>query len=388
MLCLGAGYVFLKSTPLRRQLLQSKLVWLIGAYTFVEIIWGVVSWRLHDVSTKALGYGLIVNVRFLLWFLVVWIIASQAPVLRKRWPDLVFWPAAVVVVFGLLQYFVLPYDVMRHVGYGAHTIFPYETINHDIHHLRIMSTLRGANPLGAYLVVVIPLLVSMWFTDKRRRLLYGVLGAASAAALVLTFSRSAWIGVVVALALLLWRQLKTKRTQQIALAVVGGCAVVALGIFIAFRNNTSFQDAIFHTNAHSMITSTSDQGHASALKGGLTDMLHQPLGRGPGTAGPASVYNNHPARIAENYFIQVGQEVGWLGLALFMAINVGVGILLWSRRSKPLALGLLAALIGVSIVSLLSHAWTDDTLAYIWWGLAGLAIAHPASRNSVATSKR
>ena len=24
---------------------------------------------------------------------------------------------------------------------------------------------------------------------------------------------------------------------------------------------------------------------------------------------------------------------------------------------------------------MLSHAWTDDTLAYVWWGLAGIAMA-------------
>jgi hypothetical protein len=37
-------------------------------------------------------------------------------------------------------------------------------------------------------------------------------------------------------------------------------------------------------------------------------------------------------------------------------------------------LSLLASLIGISFVNLLSHAWADDTLAYLWWGLAGIAI--------------
>jgi hypothetical protein len=104
-------------------------------------------------------------------------------------------------------------------------------------------------------------------------------------------------------------------------------------------------------------------------------LAHHPLGDGPGTAGPASVYNHgHPARIAENYFIQVGQETGWLGLTLFTLINVGVGYLLWLRRDDPLALSLFASLIGLTLINMLSHAWADDTLAYIWWGLAGIAM--------------
>ena len=63
-----------------------------------------------------------------------------------------------------------------------------------------------------------------------------------------------------------------------------------------------------------------------------------------------------------------------IGLALFLLINVGVGYLLWLRRDDPLALGLFASLIGISFVCLLSHAWSDDTVSYIWWGLAGMAM--------------
>ena len=94
-----------------------------------------------------------------------------------------------------------------------------------------------------------------------------------------------------------------------------------------------------------------------------------------GSAGPASVYNSHKVRIAENYFVQIGQETGWLGFGLFIAINVLLGQALWRRRSDPLALGLFAALLGLSFINLLSHAWADDTLGLLWWGLAGVALA-------------
>ena len=60
---------------------------------------------------------------------------------------------------------------------------------------------------------------------------------------------------------------------------------------------------------------------------------------------------------------------------MFVLINAGVGYLLWLRRADPLALTLFASLIGLTLVNMLSHAWADDTLAYVWWGLAGVAMA-------------
>jgi hypothetical protein len=36
---------------------------------------------------------------------------------------------------------------------------------------------------------------------------------------------------------------------------------------------------------------------------------------------------------------------------------------------------LLASLIGISVASFLAYTWADDTLAFIWWGLAGIAMA-------------
>jgi O-antigen ligase len=81
-----------------------------------------------------------------------------------------------------------------------------------------------------------------------------------------------------------------------------------------------------------------------------------------------------PARVPENYFLQIGQETGWPGLTLFIMLLAAVAGALWRRRSSPLSLMLLASFVGLNLVALVSHSWTDDTLAYLWWGLAGLAV--------------
>ncbi|MGH8466822.1 MAG: O-antigen ligase family protein, partial [Pseudomonas sp.] len=165
-------------------------------------------------------------------------------------------------------------------------------------------------------------------------------------------------------------------------------AVLAFGLLAVFRDNDRVENIIFHTDENSLSATSSNEQRASAIQDGLADLANEPFGRGPGTAGPASAHNSQPARIAENYYLQIGQETGWLGLGLFVAIVWMVGRRLWHRRSDPLARALFVSLIGLSFISLVQHAWTDDTLAILWWGLAGVAMAiSPDTGKAVYTSK-
>jgi O-antigen ligase len=372
---IGILYLLAFDQKIRTHTLSRRLVWLILTYVAVNILWGIVALQRHDISDKALGYGLIVDLRFLTFFLVTWSVALRMSRMRAHWQWLVSWPALVVVIFGLLQIFILPHDFLKHFGYGPNTIPVYETINHNNHYYRIASTLRGANPLGAYLIIPISLLTVRLLSAKRnwRQALFFV---GALIVLFYSFSRSAWVGAALSIGIIMMVVIKSQKMRRAAVVAVGLLLIASTGLFITLRHNIGFENFAFHTQTNSQVKTTSDQDHASALKSGLRDVVHDPLGRGPGSAGPASIYNTgHAARIAENYYVQIGQETGWLGLLLFIVINLGVGYLLWLRRADPLALSLFASLVGLTFVNMLSHAWADDTLAYIWWGLAGIAMA-------------
>ncbi len=382
VLTVGASGILWRDEALRQKLRADRLYLLIAAYSLVSLVWAIVPYALGKVTAKAVGYGLIVNLRFLIFFLAVGVISTKSAWLKQNWPKLVFWPALLVSSLGILQSLVLPYDFLRHFGYSAATIFPYETVNHNLHYVRAMSTLRGANPLGAYLLVVLGTLC-VYLIKKGRSLWWGLAGLATLA-LVLSYSREAWLGAAAAALAFALLGLKTKRVRQ--LAALGAAAILLMfGLLaVGLRHNPTFQNYVLHTQTGTTSKISSNAQHVSALRQGLHDLAHQPLGRGVGTAGPASVYNNSKSRIAENYFVQIGQETGWLGLILFIAIYINVGWQLWLKRRDPLALGLVISLAGLTVVSLFSHAWTDDTLAYIWWGLAGVALAPllPAQRQS------
>lgn len=393
LLGIAALWLVWREERLRAPIFGSWLFRLMICYFAVMVVLGLAALKQHTVNASALYEGLIEDLRLVSFFFIAWAVSSYSRWLKDHWRQLLLVPAAIVVAFGLLQAFVLPADFLSHFGYGAATIKPFDTVDQNLQFVRVQSTLRGADPLGAYLVVVLaaittiaaPVFLKFRELNAHRKeiLLWGLFGIATLVVLYFTYSRSAYVGALLAMAFAVWRTLPSKRVRRwIVLAGVAACLVFGLTVF-AFRHNPTFENTFFHTSQLSKSKHSSNQNHVEALKSGVRDLLHQPFGLGPGSAGPASEHNNHPPRIAENYFLQVGQEAGWLGLGLFIVIVGLIAKSLWDRRmeSDELVIVMLASLVGLVIVNLLLPAWTDDTLAYVWWGLAGIAVATTVSAN-------
>ena len=379
----GALYITIKDSKFRKKLFSSWMVRLAGLYIILLSVWAFVPLATHGVTAKAMWYGLLVDLRPIVFFLSLLILATKSHLLYKNWPKIILAPAVIVSAFGVLQYIVLPYDFLKHFGYGPSTIEPYETINHSIQHLRVVSTLRGANPLGAYLILPISALAVLLIKQKAKRIGGYFLGAGLLLALTFSFSRSAWIGVAISALVIAWYLLKTAKARKILLWSLAVAAFIAGSLTIALHNNPNFQNTFLHTEHNSKIAESSNFGHKTAFKRAAEDIFHHPWGHGVGGAGPQSFYNDdHGYRIAENYFLQIAQEAGVIGMLLFITICIVLGQLLWQRRSDPLVLWLFASLVGITFVNLLSHAWTDDTLAYIWWGFAGVALASKFSKKA------
>ncbi len=361
----------------------SPLTWCLAGYVVVQLTVGVWALVTHRVTKTALADGLILNLRLPAFFFVGQVLATRSSWLQTHWRKVVLVPAAIVVAFGLLQVLVLPVNFLQHFGYGPHAIAPYETVDQKLAYVRAQSTLRGANPLGAYLVIVISAFAVVGFAKRKlwAKILLSLGFVGSLALLGYTYSRSAYLGALVALVALVWWAIQSARLKR--WAMLAGVAILLLGVssFLLLRHNDRFENTFFHTDQRSQSAESSNQARSSALEDGLRDVLHEPLGEGPGTAGLASAHNTgHSARIAENYYLQIGQESGWLGLALFAAINASVASGLWRRRADPLARMLLGSLLGITLINMLSHAWTDDTLAILWWSLAGAALTQPETK--------
>ena len=421
--------VVYKDSHLKKWFIHSPLVALILIYTLLHLVLGLVAYKLNRVNASTLIYALLINLRFLVLFLICFVVASKAPWLKKNWRGLLLWPALIVISFGLLQQFVLPANVLSHVGYGPKTIPAYHTVDQKPDYLRLQSTLRGPNPLGAYLVLVLSAISLLFIQldlrkarsspdrinsatnsfssldvstntspsdktvlaransppertilrkssrEKFGRKYWAFIIAVTGIVLLFTYSRSAWLGAILSVGLVVYWALRNQKLRR--WMVTGGvvCVVVLGGVVVALRNNNVLQNTLFHTDETSRSSKSSNAVRTQALSEGAKSVWHEPLGRGPGTAGPASFRNNHTARIAENYYLQIAQEVGIVGLVLFAAINVLIFKELWQKRNDQLAVILLASFVGLTLVNMISHAWADDSLSIIFWGFLGIALA-------------
>jgi hypothetical protein len=210
--------------------------------------------------------------------------------------------------------------------------------------------------------------------QKKRQLGYQMLFIGSILVSAFTFSRSSWIGTFIACMIAIFISLKNNKLRLKFSIFLSVCLFMFGLAYVSLQHNYHFQNVFWHTQTNSPIKTTSDEGHLSAIKYGLEDVANNPMGQGAGSAGPASVYNENKVKLAENYYIQLAQEGGIIAVLLFMTIVTGVGYILWTNHKDPLSLALFASLIGISIVNLFWHTWTDDTLAYVWWGMAGIAM--------------
>src|ERR1035438_1961202 len=181
-------YIVFKTPRLRKWFRDDWIIRLIFVYVILSIILGIWSYETGRVNKAALADGLITNLRFPVFFIITAVAAYKSKFLKKNWQSLLLIPAAIVVVIGLAQLF-LPIDFLRHFGYGPKTIPAYETVDQKLQYHRLQSTLRGANPFGAYLILIIS---ACFINLKKRKWSKLAIATASIIALLFTYSRSAY----------------------------------------------------------------------------------------------------------------------------------------------------------------------------------------------------
>ena len=70
--------------------------------------------------------------------------------------------------------------------------------------------------------------------------------------------------------------------------------------------------------------------------------------------------------------MQIGREVGVVGIGLFIAIIYFLAKNFWQQRRQLVPRVLFVSLVGLSVANLFLHTWTNDAVALTFWSLAGL----------------
>jgi len=376
MLIAGLMALFLMYKNKQFKILRNPIIIAIATYGLLHLIF--LSYMYQGVAASFAG--LAIDLRYLLFFSLVYIAMSIYPQYRKLFISVGIGGALIVFIFAFLQVFILSHDILKYIGYNLDTISPYLTIDKNNEFIRINSTLRGPNPLGAYAGIILTLVATAIAKRKIQKDRWSV---AITATLIVgglltlwaSYSRSALIGAVLSITIVVlatsWHKLSTK------LWISMGILLIIIGSSLYLSRDSSFiSNVVLHENPNGGSSISSNEGHASSLSDSFSQFIHQPLGSGIGSTGSASLLGKN-TEIVENQYLFINHEIGWFGLALFTFIFVSVMVRLWKSHKDWLALGVFASGIGLAIIGLLLPVWTDDTVSIIWWGLAAVALWSP-----------
>ena len=366
---------------------RRPLFYAIGAFAVLNIL----LIPLYFTGLQATLAGLIINLRFLLFFTLVYIALKLFPQYQKIFARVFIAGALVVTGFAMLQVTVLPADFLSRLGYGESTIMPYLTVDQNEAYVRINSTLRGPNPLGAYAVVVMSLLLAYIIRpllknkrdiinrfknlQKHEAAILLVLGVGSVVALWFSYARSAAVAALIAVAIILLVLYGRRINKLMWISLATTALIFGAGVY-ALKDTQFVSQVILHEDPLEGNDINSNDGHAASVAEGVDRMLRQPLGAGIGSTGSASLLGDDPI-IIENQYLFIAHEVGWLGLGLFLYINYLVLAGLWKKRADWFSLGVFASGVGLAVAGLFLPVWADDTVSLIWWGLAAMALAVP-----------
>ena len=188
----------------------------------------------------------------------------------------------------------------------------------DIHRVgtleivRLKSILAGPNGLGLYLLAAIGF--SLGAFKKISPKLY-LLAVIPVLLLLLTYSRSAFLGFLAMLLVALGFYIKKKTDLKVALSVIAlilssfFCLLAVLYIF------PRTQEFLTHNDSSKIRFQEYTRIWQTKGEIGL-------LGRGPGTAGPSSQnrLDYGPNHYTENIYLDIFEEFGYIGLALYLAL--------------------------------------------------------------------
>lgn len=336
-------FLLVQVTQIDKQSVEKikNIGWLNWAAIFF-VIAGVISALISPDKAKALGLLKAFIIEPVLFFYAVMVTVRSKDQLNTvlRW---LFASSGLISLFGLVQYGTFINLPLRFWGNGAEVE-------------RITSVFDYPNALSLYLAPLIGLFAVLWLHKyalfKNRWVLPAGLLVMSMA-LLLTFSRGAWIALAAGLLLVLSQKYKAK--QVIIPAII---LLVLLAAIPSVRQRLSLG-----------ISDPSSSAHLDLMQVGVAQIARNPV-FGNGLAGFAAL--NLGVEYPHNIFLNFWVEMGLLGLLSFFAVC----FLVFERYKKHP--GTLTLASGVFVTILILHGLVDapyfkNDLAILFWFAVALS---------------
>lgn len=360
VLCLAA--LVLKS------LTDSDFVWefdglafLITAFLVIYLIAGITSF----VPKKSLSIFAIYLV-----FIGGYFSVTQLVKTKKQFRNL-------LTVFVLSGTAVCLYGIAQYVfGWDINQAWMDEEMFSDIK-MRIYSTLENPNVLGEYILLVLPAAIGLMWTRKGvlPKLVYGGIAVMMFVALILTFSRGCWIGLLVAAAVFItFAAGKLWGLGLIALPILP--AVLPESIINRFTSIGDMKDSSTSYRVYIWM------GTAAMLK----DFWLSGIGMGAEafkSVYPFYSYSGIVAPHSHNLFLQIMVESGICGIAVFLLIvvfffkKVALGYRIGGKGDEfsTVMTALSAGICGFLVQGLFDNCFYNYRVLLVFWCVIGMAVA-------------
>lgn len=321
-------------------------------------------------------------------FVLIFLAARHAR-LGGEWAERIAVPlmvvGAAVAAMGLYQY-MLPASWASIATNTFHVVaYQQRAINRSTAQLNPVGSLNGVTDFRIGSVLLNPLTLGSWLIAPlavsveriaRGGARFGTVVATAliGSALLLTLTRSAILsGLIV---LVLTSRIAPGRTPERRVRF----GLLAIGLLILSIPLAISSHLIVRTTSAANGTDQSSTGHVKAFTIGVDGIVNSPMGRGLGTApGIGQRYNVTGEIQSENYYLQVGDELGFPAFLAFILFTVlSLKRLARAQRAGPgavLASAIFDAGVGLAVGAFLLHVWADFTIAVTFWALAGVVVS-------------
>ncbi len=315
-------------------------------------------------SFDKLGFdGLRADIEYLMFFfIVVKLLRSEDG--AKNLVKIMIYTGMFMSVFGIYQY-------IAKVETPAYWTDKVEATSGP----RVFSIVGNPNVLGCLLVMLIPLAISLVFSEKDllQKLLYAFATGLMGICLLLTGSRSSWIAV--GLAIIIYALLSKRYKLIIALVVVA---------VLAYTLVPTVQRRIDYLLDPAYIVSTLTGGRfvkwSKALNMFFTNILFG-VGFGRFGGAVATTYNMRGSFYVDNYYLKAAVEMGIFGLVAFLiALYNGV---IWPLRaiqraedkvSKGIIQSGFGALIGILFTNIVLNNFDAPSVTTYFWTISAVCV--------------
>ena len=230
--------------------------------------------------------------------------------------------------------------------------------------MRVYSTFENPNVYGEYLILAIPIIVGLLWTEKgifKKLFWLGSLGV-TMLALALTFSRGCWLGIILAIGLL---------------AIMIDRRFILLGIVALL-----FLPFVLPESIINRFLSIGNMGDSSTsyrvyiwmgTLAMLADYWFSGIGLGItsfNTIYPIYSYNNISAPHSHNLYLQLVVEFGIVGLIIFLGMLYNFykeTIISICKKKNILTSSLIAGVSGFMLQSMFDYTWYNYRVVLIFW---------------------